>query len=136
MISSYYSYNIHNDMFLLNIPLSRFSYHISSIHAFENYFQSIVLYGLNYKFSLVIHTFKDGNTLEHEPKMRHAEPARYANLDGTPSRGKQAWLATRPDLWPIGLSKWAFTEPQLVCAKCGQIISVFGEPHRGTFCLL
>ncbi len=44
MIFSYYSYNIHNNMFLI---VSQSDFLITScIHAFENYVRSIVLYGL------------------------------------------------------------------------------------------
>ncbi len=46
MISSYYSYNIHNNMFLLVSHYTDFLI-TSCIHAFENYVQSIVLYGLS-----------------------------------------------------------------------------------------
>ncbi len=46
MISSYYSYNIHYNMFLLvsHYPVFLIT---SCTHAFENYVQSIVLYGLS-----------------------------------------------------------------------------------------
>ncbi len=45
MISSYYSYNMRNNMFLL---VSRYPDFLitSCIHAFGNYVQSVVLYGL------------------------------------------------------------------------------------------
>ncbi len=45
MISSYYSYNIHNNMLLFVSHYPDFQI-TSCINAFENYVQSIVLYGL------------------------------------------------------------------------------------------
>ncbi len=45
MISSYYSYNIHHNMFFLVSHHPDFLI-TSCIHAFENYVQSIVLYSL------------------------------------------------------------------------------------------
>ncbi len=46
VISLYYSYNIHNNIFWLVSHYPDFLI-TSCIHAFENYVQSIVLYGLN-----------------------------------------------------------------------------------------
>ncbi len=45
VISSYYSYNIHKNMFLLISHYPDFLI-TSCIHVFENYVQSIVFYGL------------------------------------------------------------------------------------------
>ncbi len=58
-----------------------------------------------------------------------------ADVNATPSRGKQAWLAAWPNPQTVGSSKWAFTEPWLICAQCGPIISVFGEltPRHALF---
>ncbi len=47
MISSYYSYNIHNNMFSLVSHYPDFLV-TSCVHVFENYIQSVVLFGLSY----------------------------------------------------------------------------------------
>ncbi len=60
------------------------------------------------------------NILELDPRLRRrAEPARHTSVDGPLSRVKQARLVARSDPQPVGLSKWASTESQRICALYG-----------------